>query len=71
MGPPDDPNLTPADEPQMAISEMAVILMSAGVAPANFKVARIVLQKQIWRVSRRHGLRARPRGGLCDRLEHE
>ena len=33
MGPPDDPNLTPADESQTGISEMA------GVASANFKVA--------------------------------
>ena len=41
MGPPDDPNLTPADESQMGISEMAVILMSLGVAPANFKVAEL------------------------------
>ena len=41
MGPPDDPNLTPADESQMGISEMAVILMSPGVAPANFKVAEL------------------------------
>ena len=38
MGPPDDPSLTPADE-SLGISEMAVILMSLGVAPANFKVA--------------------------------
>ena len=41
MGPPDDPNLTPADESQMGISEMAVILMSLGAAPANFKVAEL------------------------------
>ena len=34
VGLPDDPNLTPADESQMGISEMAVILMSLGVAPA-------------------------------------
>ena len=40
VGPPDDPNLTPADESQMGISEMAVILTSLGVAPANFR--------QIW-----------------------
>ena len=39
VGPPDDPNLTPADESQMGIREMAVIFMSLGVAPANFKVA--------------------------------
>ena len=38
MGPPDDPNLTPADE-SMGIGEMALILVSLGVAPANFKVA--------------------------------
>ena len=31
----------------MGISEMAVILMSLRVAPANFKVGRTVLQKQI------------------------
>ena len=37
----DDPNLTPADESQMGISEMAVIFMSPGVAPANFKVAEL------------------------------
>ena len=41
VGLPDDPNLTPADESQMGISEMAVILMSLGVAPANFKVAEL------------------------------
>ena len=41
MGPLDDPNLTPADESLMGISEMAVILMSLGVAPANFKVAEL------------------------------
>ena len=41
MGSPDDPNLTPADESQMGISEMAVVLMSLGVAPANFKVAEL------------------------------
>ena len=40
MGPPDDPNLTSADE-SMGISEMAVILMSLGVAPANFEVAEL------------------------------
>ena len=39
VGLPDDPNLTPADESPMGISEMAVILMSLGVAPANFTVA--------------------------------
>ena len=39
VGPPDDPNPTPADESQMDISEMAVILMSLGVAPASFKMA--------------------------------
>ena len=38
-GPPDDPRLTPADESQVGINEMAVIFMSLGVAPANFKVA--------------------------------
>ena len=65
MGLPDDPNLTPADESQMGISEMAVILMSLGVAPANFEVAEL-----FWR-NRFHGLRAQPSGGLCDRLEHE
>ena len=48
MGPPDDPNLTQADESQMGISELAVILMSLGVAPANFKSGRIGLQQQIW-----------------------
>ena len=48
VGPPDDPNLTPADASQVGISEMAVILMSLGVAPANVKNGRIVLQKQIW-----------------------
>ena len=42
MGPLDDTRLTPADESQMAISEMAVILMSLGVAPANFKVAESI-----------------------------
>ena len=41
LGPPDDPSLAPADESQMGISEMAVILMSLGVAPANFKVAEL------------------------------
>ena len=40
MGPPDDPNLAPADE-SMGIGEMAVIHMSLGVAPANFKVAEL------------------------------
>ena len=40
-GPPDDPSLTPNDE-LVGISEMAVILiMSLGVAPANFKVAEL------------------------------
>ena len=38
MNPSDDPNPTLADE-SMGISEMAVILMSLGMAPANFKVA--------------------------------
>ena len=38
MGPPDDPSLT---HKSMGISEMAVILMSLGVAPANFKVAEL------------------------------
>ena len=41
VGPPDDPNLTPADESQTGISEMAVILMSLGVAPAKFQVAEL------------------------------
>ena len=41
VGLPDDPNLTPANESQMGISEMAVILMSLGVALANFKVAEL------------------------------
>ena len=41
VGLPDDPNLTPVDESQMGISEMAVILMSLGVAPANVKVAEL------------------------------
>ena len=45
MGPPDDPNLTPADASQIGIS--AVILKSLGVAPSEFKSGRIVLQKQI------------------------
>ena len=40
MGPPDDPSLTPNDE-LVGISEMAVIFMSLGVAPANFKVAEL------------------------------
>ena len=40
MGPLGDSNLTPADE-SMGISEMAVIFMSLGVAPANFKVAEL------------------------------
>ena len=39
MGPPDDPRLPP-DETPMGI-EMALILMSLGVAPANFKVAEV------------------------------
>ena len=42
VGPP-DPSLTPADESQMGISEMAVILMSLVVALANFTVA-----EQMW-----------------------
>ena len=46
VGPPDDPNLTPADESQMGISEMAVILVSLGVAPANFKVAEWFCRKR-------------------------
>ena len=41
VGPPDDPSLTPADESQMGISEMAVILMSPGVTTANFNVAEL------------------------------
>ena len=41
VGPPDDPNLTPADDSQMGIREMAVILMSLGVAQANFKVVEL------------------------------
>ena len=40
MGPPDDRSLTPNDE-LVGISEMAVILMSLGVAPANFEVAEL------------------------------
>ena len=43
----------------------------AGCSTGVFLSGRVVLQKQIWRVSRWRGLRARPRGGLCDRLEHE
>ena len=39
VGPPDDLGLTPADESQMDIGEMAVILVSLEVARANFKVA--------------------------------
>ena len=39
--PPEDPRLKPADGSQMGISEMAVILMSLGVAPANVKVAEL------------------------------
>ena len=38
---PDDPNLTLADESQMGISEMAVILMLLGVVLANFEVAEL------------------------------
>ena len=38
MRPSDDPNLTPADE-SMGICEMVVILLSLGMAPANFKMA--------------------------------
>ena len=45
-GPPGDPNLTSSDEP-MGISEMAVILVSPGVAPANFKVAELFLQTDL------------------------
>ena len=40
MGPPDDPSLTQNDE-LVGLSEMAVIFMSLGVAPANFKVAEL------------------------------
>ena len=43
----DDPNLTPADESQMGISEMAVILMSLGVAPESFKVAELCCRERI------------------------
>ena len=46
VGLPDDPNHTPADESQMGISEMAVILMSLGVAPANFNVAELFCRKR-------------------------
>ena len=35
------PRLTPADTPQMGISEMAVILTSLGMAPVNFQVAEL------------------------------
>ena len=49
----------------MGISEMAVIFLSLGVALANFKVAELFYRNRF------HGLRARPRGGLCDRLEHD
>ena len=41
VGPSGDPMRTPADKSQMGISEMAVILMSLGVAPANFKVSEL------------------------------
>ena len=41
VGLPDDPNLTPADESQVGIGEVAVIFMSLGVAMANFKVAEL------------------------------
>ena len=37
---PDDSNLTPNDE-SMGVSEIAVTLLSLGVAPANFKVAEL------------------------------
>ena len=41
MGSLDDPNLTPADESQMGISEMAVILARCGTG--EFESGRIVL----------------------------
>ena len=58
VGPPDDPNLTPAHESQMGISEMAVILMSLGVAPANFKVAELFCRNRFGESAVDMGLRA-------------
>ena len=54
LGPPDDPRLMPADESQMGISEMAVFLMSLGVAPRTSKRpncsagADLVTQTSAW-----------------------
>ena len=41
----EDLSLTPADE-LLGISEMAVILMSLSLAPANFKVAEVVCRNR-------------------------
>ena len=56
---PEVPMLEHADESEMCICKMAVILMSLAVAPANSKRAGIVLERQIWRYNCRHGFRAR------------
>ena len=68
VGPPDDPNLTPADESQMGISEMAVVLMSLGVAPANFKVAELFCRNRFGGTAVDMGFE---RGLVVDWLEHE
>ena len=47
MGLPDDPWLTPADASQMIIREMAVMLMSLGVALANFNVAELFCRNRL------------------------
>ena len=69
-GPPDDPNLTPANE-SMGISEMAVVPMSLGVAPATFKVAELFCRTRFGDAAVSMAFGARPRSGPCDRLEHE
>ena len=68
MGPPDDPNLTSADESM--VSEKSVILMLLGVAPANFKVAELFCRSRFGDAAVSIGFE-RPRSGLCERLEHE
>ena len=70
MGPPDDPRLSPADGSQMGISEMAVILVSLGVAPANVKVAELFCRNRFGDTAVDIGFERGLVSGLCDRLGH-
>ena len=53
-----------------ASAKMAVILKLLGVAPTTFKVAEWFCRNRFGDAAV-DGLRARPRSGLCDKLEHE